>query len=487
MALEHPTSGHAALSVVMPCYNEEATLAVVVERVLASPFTGELIIVDDGSRDRTLEIARQITDPRVHVYAQPFNMGKGAALRRGFQEATLPFVVVQDADLEYDPGEYERLLRPLLDDKADVVYGSRFAGGQDRRVLYFWHTVGNRFLTLVSNTLTNLNLTDMETCYKVFRREIIQGIDIVEDRFGFEPEITAKVARGGWRVYEVPVSYQGRTYAEGKKITWRDGVRAMYCMVRYSGLWPRRRSLPTSTTRAFAHADQALEAVLDDLDASTPNYADWIVSMLEPHLGARVLEVGAGHGTITDRLAAGGRTVVATDLSSRCIAELESRFAGNPAVAVREATVDDLPVDEPFDSAVLVNVLEHIDDDLAVLRALRERLRPGGKVIIFSPALDALYSRFDDEIGHVRRYRRSTLATTLARAGFAVPEARYVNLPGAIGWWVLSRQLGLTPTRSVFASTFDRFGVPTIRQVEARREPPFGQSVFCVGEVPADS
>ena len=477
-------SGYGSLSVVMPCYNEEATLAEVVERVLASPFTGELIIVDDGSADRTLAIAREVRDPRVRVFAQPFNMGKGAALRRGIQEATLAFVVVQDADLEYDPNEYARLLAPLLEDKADVVYGSRFAGGQDRRVLYFWHSIGNRLLTLFSNALTNLNLTDMETCYKVFRREIIQSIDIVEDRFGFEPEITAKVARGGWRVYEVPVSYQGRTYAEGKKITWRDGVRAIYCMVRYSGLWPRRSSLPSSTTRAFAHADQALEEVLDDLDSSTPNYADWIVSMLEPHLGRRVLEIGAGHGTITARLAIDGRQVVATDLSERCLVELKERFEGHPAVEVRHATVDDLTVDDPYDSVVLVNVLEHIEDDLEVLKQIYARLRPGGKVVIFAPALEALYSRFDDEIGHVRRYRRSQLATTLSRAGFAVPEARYVNMPGAAAWWVLSRQLGLTPTKSYFASTFDRLCVPAIRRFEARRQPPFGQSLLCVGEVP---
>ena len=195
---------------------------------------------------------------------------------------------------------------------------------------------------------------------------------------------------------------------------------------------------------------------------STPNYADWIASLLEPHLGMRVLEVGAGHGTITARLARNGRTVVATDLSKRCVGELEARFADDPSVEVRAALVDDLPLDTPFDSVVLVNVLEHIEDDLGVLREIRARLRPGGKVLIFAPALEALYSRFDDEIGHVRRYRRSQLATTLSRAGFAVPEARYVNLPGAAAWWALSRQLGVRPTRSAFASLFDRVGVPEI-------------------------
>src|SRR5688572_6326811 len=213
------------LSVVMPCYNEAKTLHEIAKTVLENPLTGELIIVDDGSTDGTLDIARSLFDERVKVFAQPFNMGKGAALRRGFQEATRDYVVVQDADLEYDPTEFAKLLRPLVEGRADVVYGSRFAGGDERRVLYYWHTLGNRFLTTMSNALTNLNLTDMETCYKVFRREVIQSINVSEDRFGFEPEITAKIAKAGWRVFEVGVSYNGRTYAEGKKITWRDGVR----------------------------------------------------------------------------------------------------------------------------------------------------------------------------------------------------------------------------------------------------------------------
>jgi glycosyltransferase involved in cell wall biosynthesis len=229
------------LSVVMPIYNEQATLRRVVERVLSVGLEIELICVDDGSSDGSREIlaALQKQYPNVQAFLQPHNMGKGAALRRGIQEATGDYVIIQDADLEYDPCDYRHLLEPLEDGHADVVYGSRFVGGGPHRVLYFWHSVGNWILTLLSNMITNLNLTDMETCYKVFRREVIQSIPIEEDHFGFEPEITVKIARRQYRVYEVGISYAGRTYAEGKKIGWKDGFRAVWCLAKY-GLKERK-------------------------------------------------------------------------------------------------------------------------------------------------------------------------------------------------------------------------------------------------------
>lgn len=224
------------LSVVIPCYNELHTLEKIIEAVKSADLGDpEIIIVDDCSTDGTRQLLKDKVEGQVaKVVYHPFNQGKGAALRTGFKEATGDVVVVQDADLEYDPAELHLLWEPIKKGVADVVFGSRFAGGGPHRVVYFWHMVGNRFLTLLSNMFTNINLTDMETCYKMFKREVIQSINIEETRFGFEPEITAKVAKGNWRIYEVGISYYGRTYAEGKKIGWRDGFRAIFAIVKYN-------------------------------------------------------------------------------------------------------------------------------------------------------------------------------------------------------------------------------------------------------------
>jgi glycosyltransferase involved in cell wall biosynthesis len=249
------------LSIVIPCYNEKSTIQDIVTAVKNSPVEEkEIIIVDDYSTDGTREILRSEIAPQVDtIVYHDFNQGKGAALRTGFQHVTGDVVVVQDADLEYDPQEYGRLLEPIISGKADVVFGSRFISDRPHRVVYFWHRVGNYVLTLLSNMCTNLNLTDMETCYKVFRREIIQNLEIEEARFGFEPEITAKIAAMRCRVYEVGISYYGRTYEEGKKIGWRDGVRAIFAILKYNFFTKRRQTATcTSTTSEVVPAESCV-------------------------------------------------------------------------------------------------------------------------------------------------------------------------------------------------------------------------------------
>ena len=223
------------VSVIIPCFNEKQTLKKILQKVQNSQINiKEIIIVDDCSTDGTIQILKSIQDPLIKIFFHSKNKGKGAALRTGFSRATGDICLVQDADLEYDPDDYPRLIKPIIEDKADVVFGSRFQGGSPHRVVYFWHRIGNGLLTLFSNILTDLDLSDMETCYKVFKREVIQSIRIKEDRFGFEPEITAKIAKMNLRIYEVGIAYYGRTYSEGKKITWKDGIRAIYCILKYN-------------------------------------------------------------------------------------------------------------------------------------------------------------------------------------------------------------------------------------------------------------
>lgn len=481
------------LAVVMPCFNEVATVKSVVERVLASPYVAEVIAVDDGSTDGTGEVLDGIGDPRLRVIHQQLNLGKGSALRRAFPEVQADFVIIQDADVEYDPAEYGAVLEPLLNGQADVVFGSRFHG-RPHRVLYFWHSLASKGLTLVSNAFTDLNLTDMATGCKAFRREVIRSMELEQDRFGIEPELTAKVAGGGWRIFEVGISYEGRTYEHGKKVRPVDGLRTLACIFRYSSLG-RKVAKPRDVIGSeglvdFDEADDELSGTLDSLDDAV-NYADWIVDLMRPHLGGEIVEIGAGHGTMSDRLRRIGRLTI-SEPSPRAGALLADRFADTDDVqvviadasAVMAQGADDAGT--PFDAAVMINVLEHIPDHVGVLRDIRHGLRRGGTLAVYVPAHEVLYSEFDHRIGHQRRYRRSTLAHALSVAGFEIVDLRYVNLPGWFAWMLVARLLRQQPTRPSTTKVYDQYVVPVLRRIEGRHPAVFGQSLLAIARRPLD-
>jgi len=401
--------------------------------VLAVPVEKEILIIDDGSTDGTREMLREL-DGRdgVRVFLQPVNQGKGAAVSVGFRHATGDVVVVQDADLEYDPMEYLKLLAPIEQGHADVVYGSRFLGGGARRVLYFWHTIGNRFLTLASNMFTNLNLTDMETCYKMFRREVVQSMTIESRRFGIEPEITAKVARRGYRVFEVPISYYGRTYEEGKKIGLKDAFSALWTIIRHA---VREAEDPKNV----GHVTLARMGKLEP-------YNRWLADRFEKSLGQRVLEIGAGFGNMTRHLTP-REMIIASDLDAVALEYLRGAFRDDPSIRIASYRFPLQPGQRreleglALDTVVCLNVLEHIEDDVSTLADLLSILRPGGRLVLIVPAHARLYSSLDVHLRHFRRYEKPELEKKIRDAGFVLEDCRFLNRPGVFGWYVNGRVL----------------------------------------------
>ena len=464
----------------MPVYNEAFTIHRVIERVLAVPLPIELIIVDDFSTDGTRDHLRTIEetaaqlpkaspDSSVHVLYHTHNQGKGAAIRTAVGHATGDITIVQDADLEYDPAEFPRLIDPILAGDADVVFGSRFRGDISR-VHMFWHTVGNKFLTGLSNMFTNLNLTDMETCYKAFKTEILKSIPIRSNRFGFEPEITAKVAKLRCRIYEVPISYRGRGYAEGKKIGWRDGVKAVFTILRF---WIVDDIVDRSMTR---HNLRLLEG--------TGHYNRWLFDRCRPFIGGNVLEVGAGIGLMTKFLAERPK-VTATESSDALLFRLRQTVQEFPNIAVRKVNFADAPLSalpRDFDTVLLVNNLQTQEDDTAILKQLFDRLAPLGRMIIVVPAHPSLFSELDRAQGYRRRYSKAQLKSALESVGFEVEFTRFLNGVGALGWFLNGRILRrrYPPTRQI--RLFDLF-VPLL-SVENRIEPPFGLSILAVARRP---
>jgi len=475
------------LSVIVPAFNEEATIALCLERLLEQPFVAEVFVVNDGSTDQTEEIVGSFNDTRLHLLSHQVNRGKGASIRTAAPKCSAKFIAIQDADLEYDPVDLGRMLEPLDNGDADVVFGSRFLPSGARRALYFWHTLGNKALTLACNMVSNLNLTDMETCYKMFRREALQSLVLEENRFGIEPELTIKSAASGFTIYEVGVSYRGRTYAEGKKIGWRDGFSAARCIVAYGASESLRRKRSRKMKENIAVFPE-LHSSLEDL-VDVDNYYDWILELMAPYLGDEVLEVGAGIGTISKRLSSQGRAVTAVEPSLAAYEQLKIWAKDAPTNEARLGTLSENVggLKKNFTSVILVNVLEHIQDEVADMRLIWGCLEPGGHVAIWVPAHESLYAPFDASVGHFRRYSKRRLKALADSAGFEVVQLKYVNPMGAVGWLLTAKILRQRPTQSVMTRIFDKFVVPLTRELEARWTPAFGQSVLLVARKPSQA
>lgn len=440
------------LSILIPVYNERAVVERCLEQVHAAPLPEnlerELVIVDDCSRDGTFDILERFaaTHPDVRLYRHDVNQGKGAAVRTAIGHATGDFSLIQDADLEYDSSEYPRLLQPLLEGHADAVFGSRYLAGSQTRVLPFWHSRINALLTLVSNMFSNLNLTDMETCYKVFRTDLLKSIPIRSDRFGIEPELTMKCAKRRLRIYEVPISYHGRTYEEGKKIGWKDGLNALTTILKF---WLIDDLYSAPYGRAF----------LNNM-SGTPQYLAWIADILRPHLGDRILELNSGIGSFSGMLMGKRMWYVAAERDPLYLHALKNRFLRTPNVQVAALDSNDIEtlslIQDEFDSILCLNVLEYLDDPERTITALRDGLRAGGRLVILAPHNADLAGSLDETLGIRRRYSREDLEALVGAAGLTVEEVVDLNRAGVPAWWFFGRVLRRRHINKVTLKIFDK-------------------------------
>jgi glycosyltransferase involved in cell wall biosynthesis/ubiquinone/menaquinone biosynthesis C-methylase UbiE len=466
------------LSILVPAYNEEEYLAASILRALAAPLPegleSEVVAVDDGSTDGTPRILDELAERypgRVHVFHHKVNAGKGAAIRTALEHASGEFGIIQDGDLEYDPSEYPKVLAPLLADKADVVYGSRFLVSGERRVIYYWHALANHFLTTACNMAADVNLTDMETCYKAFRLSLARSIPIHSNRFGIEPELTIKFAKRQASIYEVPISYYGRTYDDGKKIGAMDAVSALWVILR--GYFTRD-----------IYTDPGAK-ILDSL-AGTKRFNRWMADTVRPLVGRHVLELGAGIGNMTQHLARGRKVYVASDIDEEHLARLRVRFRGRPNLEIRRCDLCDPadfgPLEGSFDSVVCLNVLEHVEDDLGALRNIFSALKPGGRAIILVPQDQRAYGTLDEVLGHYRRYSEAQLRERMEAAGFEVERMLDFNRVTRPGWRFNGQVLKRRSFSRFQLRVFDTL-VPLWRRID-RHLPWPAVSVIAIGRTP---
>ena len=452
-----------SLSVIVPVFNERFLVRESVSRVLSvRDLPGvdriEVIVVDDGSTDGTREILRALAaehPQRIRYIEHPRNMGKGAAVRTGIAACTGDLVVFHDADLEYDPRDFARMVRPIVEDGADVVYGSRFLPSERRRVLYYRHSLGNWLLTALANWFSDLNLSDMETCYKMFKAPLLKSIPIRSNSFGIEPEITLKIAKRHASVFEVPISYLGRTYHEGKKIGWRDGLIALATLLRF---W--------LVDDAYAD-DEHGRHILQSLERAH-RFNAWMADAILPFVGARVLEIGAGIGNITNRLIPRDH-YLATDISPHYLEYLRSFALSKPYLDVRRIDVEDpeafTPLAGRFDTVIAVNILEHVADPIGALRNMRRPLERGGRLILYVPQGQGLYSSLDRVLGHRCRYSPEQLRRELVAAGFVVERLMPFNRAGTPGWYLNGCLLRRTRFNPVQMKLFNLL-VPIARRID---------------------
>jgi len=441
------------VSILVPLYNEEEFVGTAIERVLTAPLgeglDREVIIVDDCSTDGSREIADQLSDRYpgvIRVVKHEKNRGKGAAIRTAVEHARGEYSIIQDADLEYDPKDYPNLLRPLTHHQADAVFGSRFMIVGERRVLYYWHSLANGLLTQLCNIVSDLNLTDMETCYKAFRTSLLASIPIRSNRFGIEPELTIKLAKRRVRVYETPISYHGRTYEEGKKIGLKDAIEAVWLILRYAFTSDIYKDSGPETLHALELAR---------------NFNGWMADTIRPYIGDRVFEIGAGIGNLTHALVPRKSLYVASDIDEEHLARLVTRFQHRPNVVIRHC--DLLNTDHfaglqgEMDTVVCLNVVEHVADDVGSLRNIHAALGKGGKAIILVPHGQGIYGTLDRALGHHRRYSHEELRQKMELAGFHVDRILEFNRVSRPGWYISGRLLKSTALSPRMMSVFDRF------------------------------